>query len=701
MKQRTFAAASLLLILCLLAALCACGTEDSRTPSLPETVPTTAAPTEAPPPEAAEERLELDGTLLGQLYQAEDGLCLRADDLAPLPELSLTEPETGVLALRWGETAFRFRDGSDQAEAADGSGQPLGTAVRQAEGAWYLPLSALELWGRRAVFDPEEALYRYLSLESGPELFFNGERMGTGLLWGGVPVLEAATFADLAEGSAEAVTSPEGTPCLELRLRERVLCLKAGSSRAELDGEALELQVPSWQEAQNWYLPVEAAEALDCIVTEDAELQRLSLWQTEEGPALWFDGRGLGKTLCVNEVPCAALGDLAEAAGAELEQTEAGLSLTLGDRVLLLAPGSAEAVADGEALELPAPVLPYGEDWLAPVAPLAEALGLPRSEGDALSFSRMEARDTLLWIDGREVSAFALPEGPLCFELSGLISAGETPAAEGNTLLLTAFGRTLVLEGGSSSVLVDEEPVKLSAPVYADGERWYAPASELLPALGLSELEDPKLDQIYYTHIVRHDDLAEGYRVPVLMYHAVSDYVWGIPELFVSPSKLEQQIQALVEGGYTAITFEDLDHIADIEKPVMLTFDDGYDDNYTELFPLLKQYNVKATVFVIVDDLGKNHKLTKAQVKEMSDSGLVSIQSHTMSHNYLDWMYEQQLRHEHYDSMIELARITGKQPFVMCYPTGKNSYYSRSITAEYYEYGLCMTGPCWVTGEAP
>ena len=133
----------------------------------------------------------------------------------------------------------------------------------------------------------------------------------------------------------------------------------------------------------------------------------------------------------------------------------------------------------------------------------------------------------------------------------------------------------------------------------------------------------------------------------------------------------------------------------------MLTFDDGYDDNYRELFPLLKQYNLKATVFIIVDDLGKSHKLTKEQVKEMSDSGLVSIQSHTMSHNFLNQMYEAQLIHEHYDSMVALARITGKQPFVMCYPTGKNSYYSRSFTAKYYQYGLCMTGPCYVTGEDP
>jgi hypothetical protein len=92
---------------------------------------------------------------------------------------------------------------------------------------------------------------------------------------------------------------------------------------------------------------------------------------------------------------------------------------------------------------------------------------------------------------------------------------------------------------------------------------------------------------------------------------------------------------------------------------------------------------------------------TEEQIKEMSNSGLVSIQSHTLSHGYLDEMYESQLHREHRDSMIALARITGKQPFVMCYPTGRSSGSTREITAQYYEYGLCMGGPCWVTGDAP
>lgn len=425
-------------------------------------------------------------------------------------------------------------------------------------------------------------------------------------------------------------------------------------------------------------------------------------WRAEPGPLLWLDGSFLGQTRSRGGVPCALLRAVTEALDLGLETGE-GLTLRRGKHSLLLRPGSAEAELDGESLELPLPVLPMGEDWDLPVEAVAEALGLPRREDmENLVYSRVKDRSTRLWAEGRELSAYALKKnGPLYLRLNELLPGrGAELETRSGELECGLFGKRLRLTGGSRLLTAEGERLELSQPVYAAGGDWYVP-TQLLELLGLTELRDPELDQIYYTHIVRNDEIAAGYRVPVLMYHAVSDYLWGIPELFVSPSDLEEQLQALLDRGYTPITFEDLDRVNEIQKPVMLTFDDGYDDNYTELFPLLKQYNVKATVFVIVNDLGKAHKLTRAQVKEMSDSGLVSIQSHTLSHGYLDAMYEKQLRAENGDSMLELTRITGKQPFVLCYPTGRSSAYSRSITAEYYQFGLNMSGPCWVTGESP
>ena len=84
-----------------------------------------------------------------------------------------------------------------------------------------------------------------------------------------------------------------------------------------------------------------------------------------------------------------------------------------------------------------------------------------------------------------------------------------------------------------------------------------------------------------------------GRQVPVLMYHAVGDDCWGEEHLFDRPAELEQQLQYLSENGYETIFFEDLAHLERYEKPVILTFDDGYDDNYTLLLPLLQKYHMK------------------------------------------------------------------------------------------------------------
>ena len=113
-----------------------------------------------------------------------------------------------------------------------------------------------------------------------------------------------------------------------------------------------------------------------------------------------------------------------------------------------------------------------------------------------------------------------------------------------------------------------------------------------------------------------------GVRVPVLMYHAVGDDCWGEESLFVKPEELEKQLQYLSENGYETIFFEDLSRIEQYEKPVLLTFDDGYDDNAETLLPLLQKYGMKATIFLIAGDVGKPHKLTRAQLAELVQSGL-------------------------------------------------------------------------------
>ena len=137
---------------------------------------------------------------------------------------------------------------------------------------------------------------------------------------------------------------------------------------------------------------------------------------------------------------------------------------------------------------------------------------------------------------------------------------------------------------------------------------------------------------------------AEGVRVPVIMYHAVIADEKRLGQYVISPAELESDFRWLQENGYTPVLSEDLlayteEGRALPEKPVMLTFDDGYYNNYLYAFPLAQQYGMK----FVLSPIGKCTDLytetpdgspyyahcTWAQLKEMQESGLVEIGNHS------------------------------------------------------------------------
>ena len=131
--------------------------------------------------------------------------------------------------------------------------------------------------------------------------------------------------------------------------------------------------------------------------------------------------------------------------------------------------------------------------------------------------------------------------------------------------------------------------------------------------------------------------------VPILMYHSIVEEATKGTE--VSKKNFEEQIKELKNNGYEAILVEDLiEYVYNgkelPEKPICITFDDGYLNNYDIAYPILKKYNMKATIFVIGSSIGatKNYKNTdypitphfnEEQAIEMEKSGVISIQSHT------------------------------------------------------------------------
>ncbi len=139
--------------------------------------------------------------------------------------------------------------------------------------------------------------------------------------------------------------------------------------------------------------------------------------------------------------------------------------------------------------------------------------------------------------------------------------------------------------------------------------------------------------------------------LPVLLYHEALGYD---DDPLISPNRFESHIKALRDSGYTPVGFRDIiDYVYGgtplPEKPVCITFDDGYLSNYTQAYPILVQYNVKATMSVIGATVGQTERYKNTefpitphfsweQARDMTGSGLVDVESHTFDmHQHPDY----------------------------------------------------------------
>jgi peptidoglycan/xylan/chitin deacetylase (PgdA/CDA1 family) len=186
-------------------------------------------------------------------------------------------------------------------------------------------------------------------------------------------------------------------------------------------------------------------------------------------------------------------------------------------------------------------------------------------------------------------------------------------------------------------------------------------------------------------HAANEDLTADGtlrrLRVPVLMYHYVSTPPEGSDrfrvDLSVTPENFRLQMRWLKENGYHTITPEQL--IAALNRgaklppnPVLLTFDDGYEDAYTNAFPILKEFGFVGTFFIVTDWIDSNRRgfLSWDQVKEMADAGM-SFQGHSREHQDMRGRsFEWHVWHLVGSQQTIEARL-GYKPLLFCYPSGR------------------------------
>lgn len=172
--------------------------------------------------------------------------------------------------------------------------------------------------------------------------------------------------------------------------------------------------------------------------------------------------------------------------------------------------------------------------------------------------------------------------------------------------------------------------------------------------------------------------------VPILNYHMVDD---GYENPLVMNTKdFEEQMKYLKEAGYHTINSQQLYAYlyegAELpDKPIMITFDDGYADNYTKAYPIMKKYGFTGTIFVITDTAVHTEQgryLSWEQIEEMGKDGF-SFESHTVNHKDLTKVTPEALAYELQQSKMEMEEHLGKLCRMIAYPEGE--YNKRVIQA--------------------
>lgn len=172
--------------------------------------------------------------------------------------------------------------------------------------------------------------------------------------------------------------------------------------------------------------------------------------------------------------------------------------------------------------------------------------------------------------------------------------------------------------------------------------------------------------------------------VPILMYHHLQDLPSDATELrltwTVAPAHFDAQMALIAQRGFHAITMAQL--VGQLKegrplpaKPIIISFDDGWEEQYTVAFPILKKYHLIGTFFVYTRPIDHAPYMTWAQLQEMSAAGM-DIQAHTLTHPHLRALSPDEAMKEIADSKSIIETRLGKPVVAFDYPFGE---YNASI----------------------
>ncbi|MCX5783914.1 MAG: polysaccharide deacetylase family protein, partial [Elusimicrobia bacterium] len=174
--------------------------------------------------------------------------------------------------------------------------------------------------------------------------------------------------------------------------------------------------------------------------------------------------------------------------------------------------------------------------------------------------------------------------------------------------------------------------------------------------------------------------------LPVLMYHKIGEPPKNsrLKKLWVSPQNFARQIDYLLRHEFTPILFSQIPQALEgkIKKPVLITFDDGYQNNYTLAYPIIKEKKAKANIFLVCDTIGNQNAwhnpknedrlpmLNCGEIRQMQNSGLVEFGSHTLNHPSLTTIDLQEVSRQLCESKKILEEKLGRPLCAFAYPYG-------------------------------
>ena len=190
-------------------------------------------------------------------------------------------------------------------------------------------------------------------------------------------------------------------------------------------------------------------------------------------------------------------------------------------------------------------------------------------------------------------------------------------------------------------------------------------------------------------------------RVPILMYHYLSEPPEDADEyrtdLSVPPQRFREQLQYLKDHGFTTIDLYDLSLAVTArralpEKPIILTFDDGYLDNYQNAFPLLREFGFTGTFFVVTEFI--DHQvpgyMSWAMIEEMASAGM-RIENHSKTHPDLSGQSRDTLIWQIRGAQETLTAHLGYEPRFFCYPGGRYDEETIAMLQELDLWGAVTT----------